>query len=192
MPRPRRFEPLERRTCGWCGKEFDALTDNIRKGWGLFCSRACTYADIRARPRTAKPVSIRQIEPGEAVPLASPRRYKNAQGYVRLRWRVGGCEYVECYEHRVVNGIVTDAEHVHHVNGNRADNRPENLKALQASEHARHHNRITWDVSEAARLYGDGWSLPKLGRKYGVHSSVILRGFQRRGIPTRPRPGAAA
>lgn len=65
-------------------------------------------------------------------------------------------------EHRLVaeqlaGRIIRRGEHVHHMNENRADNRPENLKVLSASEHAKLHapdfmSHLTHDVrSTAAR-----------------------------------------
>ncbi len=185
MPRKPQFPKYEWRTCGCCGNEFQALTYNIRRGWGLFCSRVCTYADMEGRPRRGQPQRIRQLQPGESVPVSEPRRYKNSDGYIRLRWMVSPRQYVECYEHRIVAGVVGPI-HVHHKNGRKDDNRPENLEPLTASAHMRHHRPITWDVEEAAQLYAEGWSTPQLGRKYGVDASVIWRGFQRRGIATRP------
>lgn len=57
-------------------------------------------------------------------------------------------------EHRLIAGQtlgrrLTSAEHVHHRNGIRHDNRPENLEVLSRSEHARHHPekvRAMWAV----------------------------------------------
>lgn len=66
-----------------------------------------------------------------------PKRTVTANGYVRL----GGI-----YEHRAVAArllgrpLGTD-EHVHHRNGDRQDNRPENLEVLTAAEHVRRHAR---------------------------------------------------
>jgi hypothetical protein len=50
----------------------------------------------------------------------------------------------ECYEHRVVmeqhlQRPLASSEHVHHINGDKKDNRLENLELLSASEHHREH-----------------------------------------------------
>lgn len=49
-----------------------------------------------------------------------------------------------CYQHRYVmerhlGRKLTTREHVHHLNGDRTDNRIENLEVIDASEHARRH-----------------------------------------------------
>lgn len=73
------------------------------------------------------------------MPCGEPKRYPNGDGYIRLRWKVGIEQYVETYEHRVFDGVVTDAEHVHHRNEVRDDNSPENLEPMTAEEHNAHH-----------------------------------------------------
>jgi hypothetical protein len=49
-----------------------------------------------------------------------------------------------CYEHRFVveehlGRKLTTKEHVHHINGDRTDNRLENLEVISASNHGREH-----------------------------------------------------
>lgn len=85
--------------------------------------------------------AIRSLRPDEPLPEGEPRRYRSAEGYVRLRWRVGPDRYVEEYEHRVVAGRPHPRFDVHHLNGDKADNRPENLEVVERGEHAARHGR---------------------------------------------------
>lgn len=59
-------------------------------------------------------------------------------------------------EHRRVawdTGILTDpAQHVHHKNGDRRDNRPENLEAVEGREHGRRHALERWQRQRAAGI----------------------------------------
>src|SRR5262245_59788069 len=51
------------------------------------------------------------------------------------------------------------SEHIHHINGDRADNRIENLSLTSVSEHSKLHGgeRIpTWDIEKAKKLYDAG------------------------------------
>lgn len=124
---------------------------------------------------------IRQLRPGEVVPTGEPRRYRSSHGYIRLRWRVAPNELVEAYEHRIVAG--TMAPEVHHRNGLKDDNRPENLVSLSTLEHAAEHSSV--DYVEASQLYRDGWSLPMLAKRYGVGNVTIMRSLKLRGVQMR-------
>jgi len=141
---------------------------------------------------------IRNLKPGERVPEGEPRRYPNGDGYIRLRWLLSPNNYVECYEHRVFDGVVTDAEHVHHINGVRDDNRLENLKPMEAREHMRSHGgkwlpfrnvdaamkaaiaennrfdrRARIQVME--KLREDGKTIIEIGEVVGLHPSGVSR-----------------
>ncbi|WP_035975507.1 HNH endonuclease [Kutzneria albida] len=85
--------------------------------------------------------TIRTLRWDEPLPEATPRRYRDGRGYIRLRWLVGTQQYVEEYEHRLVAGRPHPRFHVHHRNEVKDDNRPENLEILTPGEHeARHGN----------------------------------------------------
>lgn len=125
--------------------------------------------------------TYRALSPGEAVPAWPPMR-SDDKGYVRLRWKVGTGAYVETYEHRVLDGVVTTAAHVHHRNGIRSDNAPANLAPGTPLEHLEQH--ASYDIGEAIRLHEQGATFSDLARRYGVHPTSVLRRFQRRGILT--------
>jgi hypothetical protein len=44
-------------------------------------------------------------------------------------------------------------------------------------------------LSEAKRLYEDGWSLARIGEHFGVDGETVRQAFLRAGIRTRPRRG---
>lgn len=180
-----RIRPTEPRICVGCGHQFDALLDNIKKGWGRFCSKPCYHQWRSRQPSKAHTLNIRRLSEGEAIPAGTPRCYLTNDGYVLLRWKIGPRQYVEALEHRVIVGL--DAEQVHHINGDKTDNRPENLEPVSASAHTQKHVQPQFDVDEAAQLYREGWSLPRLARKYGVHAVSIMRTLKRRGVTMRPR-----
>lgn len=123
-----------------------------------------------------KRVRIRNLRAGESVPAGPPRRYPNKQGYIRLRWTIGPGEQVEVLEHRVVDGVVTDAEHVHHRNHIRDDNRPSNLEPLTAAQHAARHNaEYKRRGRQMARLYRSGHSTVDIARQLGVNPGTVSR-----------------
>lgn len=128
---------------------------------------------------------ITQVPPGAAVPAGEPRRYVGGHGYVRLRWRVAPYTYVECYEHRVVDGFVVGAGlHRHHINQQRDDNRPDNLATLTPDEHEEIHNHC--DVlDQIVELYRSGLSTVEVGRRVGRDPAVVYRHLVAQGVPIR-------
>lgn len=128
---------------------------------------------------------IRQLRAGEAVPMAPPRRYRSGQGYIRLRWTVAPHQQVEVYEHRVVDGRVTTAEHVHHRNRRRDDNRPENLAHLSAAEHAIEHAADDDRNAEIVRLYGAGISTMKIAAQFDLNNTTVRKVLLAAGLRLR-------
>lgn len=127
----------------------------------------------------------RRLRPGEKVPPNEPRRYITRDGYRVLRWKIGRREYVEQLEHRIRNGVVVDAQHVHHRNGDKLDNRPENLEFISARDHQSHHHPRSTDRAEVVRLYLSGLSTPMVAERLGTFPGNVSRILAESGIAAR-------
>lgn len=175
------------RICQHCGSDFKTTKGQIGRGWGLFCSAECLYANRKIRPRTAARKSIRRLAPGESIPSGTPKRYKNAAGYTILRWRVGRCSYVDAFEHRVVAGM-PHGKHVHHVNGQKSDNRSENLLSQLPGEHAVLHGELrrSFNRERAAELYVGGMGCKAVARELGINHGTVSRVLRAAGVTMRP------
>lgn len=166
--------------CAQCGVRF-ILRNRSKHRPNTFCSAPCWYSFRKAMPRVGVPQSLRRLRNDEAPPSGIPKRFKTRDGYWLLRWKVGVRSYVEALEHRLIAG--RHMPHVHHVNGNRTDNRLSNLQPLTQTDHAM--LRATIDYIEAAELYRSGWSLPRLSRHYGLNNATMLRSLRKRGVVLR-------
>lgn len=114
--------------CEVCGKEF-SLSPGMSNRTGRWCSRECEVSTRRKRV-------LDRMHNGRPALVDS-------NGYVRIYQPDHPSAYANgrVLEHRVVaeerlGRPLGPDDHVHHVNGDKADNRPENLVVLGHGEHS--------------------------------------------------------
>ena len=113
------------RKCLLCNKKFLVKRYKVKEGHGKFCSNSCS-----TKFRWGK--NGRKSQRGYTLILLPSHPKKDRSGYVR--------------EHRIIienilGRLLQSNEQVHHVNGNKSDNRIKNLIVLNSnSAHMRYHN----------------------------------------------------
>lgn len=127
-------------SCPLCGSSEDIITYEYAKFCG-YC-RTCMYRKLR---ENAKYKTGRSLDKDGYVLVSGqwdhPRARKSSQVY----------EHILVMENHLGRYIRNDEE-VHHINGNKADNRIKNLKVTTRSEHKREHNaHLRMDGGTAGR-----------------------------------------
>lgn len=121
-------KPRITKSCGNCGKEMKLRPSEAASG-RRFCSKGCEMRNKIARP-------LERSHNGKPARLDS-------HGYVLL-WEPThpAAMHGSVFEHRLVmekqlNRMLARSEEVHHINGNKSDNRPCNLEVLDGLTHKR-------------------------------------------------------
>lgn len=143
--------------CPICGKRFHLKPSHAKLGHNHYCSKECHR---KAKMEYMKGEKNHQYGLKGALNASwSGGRKLSCYGYMLVQcighpFAVGKSEYV--FEHRLVaekylltdeNSVVINGKRylspeyfVHHINENRLDNRPENLRVMKPSEHQHLHS----------------------------------------------------
>ena len=111
--------------------------------------------------------------------------YRKPNGYYKLPYEHGGT-YMHRFVWADIHGEIPPGYHIHHINGDKSDNRIDNLECIQASKHTRLHSRSSkWIGSEEnkkqIKLAGEKakeWHRSQEGRKW--HSEHAKKAFKNR------------
>jgi hypothetical protein len=123
------------RSCGICGKQFDPPKKN--RPW-LFCSARC-------RNTNNSRVSVER--------RAAAQRGTGTKWYVKDHGK---------HQHRVIaeqtlGRPLEKGEIVHHIDGNKKNNAPENLAVMRQGEHMREHGLGVPGVTPAHKPWRARW-----------------------------------
>jgi len=128
-------KPKIPRTCGYCGKRFEVYPSKIKQGRGNFCSSACGR-------HTPKKRGANHYHWGGGI--------STAHGYVTVHspGHPAANKRGQVYKHRLImeqnlGRYLLPGEIVHYKDGNKKNNRPENLQLFPSDkEHRRFHRGL--------------------------------------------------
>lgn len=144
-------------SCAKCGAELFRHPYYMRMYEKTFCGSSC-YADFRRSGSVdAK---------GYAVTSINGKKHK---------------------EHRLVmeshlGRALLPTESVHHKNGNKQDNRLENLEVVDHTTHSIEHNILSWDLATAIKMRAAGKSLKAIALYVGVSRTNLTKQLKKVGI----------
>ncbi len=128
--------------CEWCGRLKMVRARDRKRGWGRFCSRACVnrWWSTQKSPRSQDGPDNPNWRGGRSIHAKgyiyryAPDHPRASNGYV--------FEHILIAEEKLGRHLLP-GETVHHRNGRKADNRPENIHVFDSpGAHTRHHAKM--------------------------------------------------
>lgn len=154
--------------CEYCGKPFLVYKSDFKHRTPRFCSSKCYHMSTRVEPQTC--FCEYCGKPFEKTPKKRRKRFCTVEcackwkrtrerktigkdGYVHVWQSDGGSvkEHIIIME-RILGRKLKKGECVHHIDGNRHNNSPDNLQLMTIGEHSRLH-RLK-EMAEGKPLFG--------------------------------------
>lgn len=161
------------KNCKYCGKEFKVK--NYRKDIAKFCSKSCS-AKFRYENDSDLIESFAYDKSGSNHPMWNGGKTVNSQGYILIYSPDHPYKDKRNYvrKHRLVmeehlGRYLKPDENVHHKNGDKQDNRLENLELLTKNEHDELHGKEASAYYESKRIKK---VCPVCNKKFSVSKSL--------------------
>lgn len=148
------------KNCLTCSKIFYKQGSDSKKYWAVkkYCSIKCSGTNFKKgqRPSDAAIASAKARSGNKSPSWKGGSKYMTLQGYVTVY--APGYPDNRCLEHRYVmekhlKRKLLKTEHVHHLNGDKIDNRIENLVIIDPKEHGIAHARQRWHNEPVNHLH---------------------------------------
>ena len=153
--------------CEICGIEKEVRPVHARTGRAKFCSRSCSSKSKR----------------GTKSPRWKGGRYSDDRGYVYIKapdhphaYQYGYVPESHIVAEKAIGRYLQSGEVVHHINGIKNDNRPDNLSVMTNSEHVKRHGTLRESNVSRER---HGVANPFYGRSHTEASKALMRDAKR-------------
>lgn len=156
--------------CDWCGKSIVRYPSDTKKKH-QFCSRTCRnafsskctnpqrYQEYGDYSRNSQRLSEmnRRLNPTRMTPETREkiRQARLNTGEGKTYTKIFGVHEHRVVAEQILGRPLRENETVHHRDGNKRNNTPENLIIFRSqSEHAKHHAEMKWFLRELAMIEG--------------------------------------
>lgn len=153
--------------CDWCGKSIRRYVVHKHN----FCSRACLasfssksknpngYNDLKDYKNMSRNMTRinEELNPSRMTPEVREkiRLYRMTSGEGKTYAKIYGVHEHRVVAERMLKRSLRPGEVVHHRDGDKRNNCPENLLVFNTqAEHAKHHAELNWFIKELEKLEG--------------------------------------